>query len=166
MLQITRVRSEVDAEAVRALVGDYLGWLYGRYPEDAPVITAYWEKQDVPGQMRNLLTIFAPPTAECLLARLNGDPVGIVMTKPKSDDMCEMNRMFVRPTARGHGVGRALVTELLVAARELGYRRMMLVAGGLHTEALALYRSFGFVDDQSLPDTGAGDTEVRMIRDL
>ena len=120
----------------------------------------------MPAQLRNLLTIFAPPKAECLLARLNGEPVGIVMTKPHSGDMCEMNRMFVRPTARGHGAGRALVGEILLAAQGLGYKRMMLAGGPRHTEALALYRSFGFVEDKSLPDTGSGDIEVRMIRDL
>lgn len=166
MLDIIRVRSEADAAEVRDLVKEYFDWLYDRYPDDGAMITSYWNKQDMPGQLRNLLTIFAPPKAECLMARLNGETVGTVMTKPSSGDMCEMNRMFVRPSARGHGVGRALVAELLVAARGLGYKRMMLVGGPQHTEALALYRSFGFVEDQSLPDTGAGDTVVRMIRSL
>ena len=74
--------------------------------------------------------------------------------------------MFVRPAARGHSVGRALVGALLDAARDLGYKRMMLAGGTRHTEALALYRSLGFVHDPSLPDTGSGDVEVRMIREL
>ena len=166
MLDIIRVRTEADATQVRLLVAEFFDWMRGRYPEGAEIITAYWDKQDMPAQLRNLLTIFAPPKAECLLARLNGEPVGIVMTKPHSGDMCEMNRMFVRPTARGHGAGRALVGEILLAARGLGYKRMMLAGGPRHTEALALYRSFGFVEDKSLPDTGSGDIEVRMIRDL
>ena len=166
MPQITRVRTETDADDVRLLVGEYLDWLLTRYPEDAAVIRAYWTNQDVPGQLRNLLTLFAPPKAECLLARLNGDAVGIVMTKAHSGDMCEMNRMFVRPSARGHGVRRALVSELLDAARGLGYARMMLAVGPHHIEAIALYRSLGFADDPALPNTGGGNFEVRMIRDL
>jgi GNAT superfamily N-acetyltransferase len=166
MLQIIRVRTEADASGVRLLVAEYFDWLRARYPEDEEILTAYWIKQDMPGQLRNLLTQFAPPKAECLMARLNGEPVGIVMTKPHSGDMCEMNRMFVRPAARGHGVGRALVTELLGVAASLRYRRMMLAGGDRHTEALSLYRSLGFVEDATLPDTGAGDVEVRMIRDL
>ena len=84
-----------------------------------------------------------------LLARLNGQAVGIVMTKAKAGDMCEMNRMFVRPSARGHGVGRALVGALLDAARDLGYKRMMLAGGDRHTRTVALYRSFGFVDEHN-----------------
>jgi GNAT superfamily N-acetyltransferase len=166
MLDIIRVRSESDADAARQLVGEYRDWLSERDPEDAAIIAAYWQNQDVPGQLTRLLTLFVPPKAECLLARLNGAPVGTVMTKPHSGDMCEMNRMFVRPAVRGHGVGRALVNALLAAARGLGYRRMMLAGAARHTEALALYRSLGFTDDPNLPDTGAGDTEVRLIRDL
>jgi GNAT superfamily N-acetyltransferase len=166
LLDIIRVRSEADADEVRLLVGEYRDWLTERYPEDGAIIAAYWQNQDIPGQLARLLTLFAPPSAECLLARLNGVPVGTVMTKLHSGDMCEMNRMFVRPSARGHRVGRALVSELLVAARGLGYGRMMLVVGPNHTEALALYCSLGFTEDPNLPDTGAGDIEMRLIRDL
>lgn len=166
MLEIIRVRTDADAAEVRLLVAEFFDWMRDRYPEGAESITAYWIYQDMPTQLRDLLTIFAPPKAECLLARLNGEAVGIVMTKPHAGDMCEMNRMFVRPSARGHGVGRALVSEILEVARGLGYKRMMLAGGTRHTEALALYRSLGFAHDPSLPDTGSGDVEVRMIRDL
>ncbi len=166
MLDIIRVRTETDAAEVRLMVAEFFDWMRDLYPEGAESIAAYWNKQDMPTQLRDLLKIFAPPKAECLLARLNGEAVGIVMTKPHSGDMCEMNRMFVRPAARGHGVGRALVGALLDAARDLGYKRMMLAGGTRHTEALSLYRSFGFVHDPSLPDTGSGDVEVRMIREL
>lgn len=74
--------------------------------------------------------------------------------------------MFVGDSARGRGVGRALVTELLETARSLGYRRMFLAARPRHTEAVALYQSLGFNMDASLPDTGAGDIELRMVPDL
>ncbi len=166
MLQIIHVRNDTEADEVRLLVREYILWLQGRYPDDAEVIDAYFVAQRIEAQLRDLLTRFAPPLADCLLARLDGVAVGVVMTKRYSDGICEMNRMYVRDAARGHGVGRALVAELLATGKALGYRQMMLAAGPLHTEALALYRSFGFVDAQALGDTGAGDLEVRMIRDL
>jgi hypothetical protein len=48
----------------------------------------------------------------------------------------------------------------------LGCTRMVLSAGPLHTAALGIYRSVGFTCDDTLPDTGAGDVEVRMARVL
>ena len=119
MLTMTHVRTESDAAAVRLLVNEFFGWMRGRYPDEAGVIDGYIAAQDIDGQMRNLLTLFAPPHADCLLARLDGEPAGIVMTKPHSPGTCEMNRMFVRPVARGQGVARALVAELLTTARDL-----------------------------------------------
>lgn len=114
----------------------------------------------------DLLAGFTPPSADCLLARLGGVPVGVVMTKRQSDGVCEMNRMYVQEAARGQGVGRALVAELLATAKALGYRQMMLAAGPRHTEARPLYGSFGFAEAEAIADTGAGGAEVRLIRDL
>jgi GNAT superfamily N-acetyltransferase len=165
-LEIIHVRLEPDADVVRLLVADCVTWLHSIYPGEAAAVDAYFRAQDLPGQMRNLLTIFRPPRADCLLARLDGFAVGTVMVKPHAEGICEMNRMYVRDAARGQGVGRALVAELLETARGLGYRRMMLAAGPRHDAALRPYESFGFVWDEGLPDTGAGDIAVRMVRDL
>ena len=166
MLIITHVRSETDAEAIRTLIPAFFNWIRAHYPDHATNIDAYVKTQDIDGQMRDLLMRFAPPTADCLLARLDGVPVGMVMTKPHSPGTCEMNRMFVTDAARGQGVGKALVAEIMATAKDLGYTRMVLSAAPLHTAALGLYRKVGFTPDPSLPDTGAGDVEVRMALDL
>jgi GNAT superfamily N-acetyltransferase len=166
MLQIIPVRTEPEADAIRALVPVFFDWMRARYPDHAANIDAYIASQDIDGQMRNLLTLFAPPHADCLLARLDGIPVGMVMTKPHSPGTCEMNRMFVTDAARGRGVGKALVAEIMATAKSLGYARMVLSAGPLHTEALGIYRKAGFTPDTTLPDTGAGDIEVRMVASL
>jgi len=166
MLQIIHVRDETEADEVRLLVTEYIGWLRILYADRAAIIDAYLAAQDVAAQMRDLLIRFAPPSADCLLARLDGVPVGVAMTKRYSDTICEMNRVYVRDAARGHGVGRALVAELLATGKVLGYQQMMLAVSTRHTEALPLYRSFGFVDAQDLAGTGGGDAEIRLIRDL
>ena len=166
MLIITHVRSEADADAIRTLIPTFFNWMRARYPDHAANIDTYIRTQDIDGQMRDLLTVFAPPAADCLLSRLDGVAVGMVMTKPHSPGTCEMNRMFVTNDARGHGVGKALVAEILITAKALGYTRIVLSAGPLHTAALAIYRKAGFTPDPSLPDTGAGDVEVRMALDL
>jgi hypothetical protein len=37
--------------------------------------------QDIEGQLRDLLIRFPPPSADCLLAKFEGAPVGVVMIK-------------------------------------------------------------------------------------
>lgn len=166
MLTIHHVRTDDDADAVRALVSQFVDWLLIRYADHADAIRGYFKTQDLDGQMRNLLILFAPPRADCLLARLDGVPVGIVMVKPVDATTCEMNRMFVTGAARGLGVGRALVAEIIATAKGLGYTRMQLAAGTRHDEAVKLYQAMGFAADPSIKDTGAGDLEYRMSRAL
>lgn len=164
---VETVRTEAQAEEVRAMAWEFVGWLKERYPEMHEVIDEYLENQDFVGMLRDLLQAFAPPEGECLLARLDGAPVGILMLKAYGDGVCEMNRMYVRPAARGHGVARLLCDRLMERARELGYQEMVLSALDRHHEALALYRSMGFVDDERRPDTESGaDREVLLRRKL
>ena len=52
--------------------------------------------------------------------------------------------MWVDPAARGLGVGRQLLTALEGAAVELGCEAVYLDTSAHLTEAIALYRSFGY----------------------
>ena len=52
--------------------------------------------------------------------------------------------MYVDPTARGHGVGRLILSALVDHAHGLGVRLVRLETGVKQPEALALYRSAGF----------------------
>jgi predicted N-acetyltransferase YhbS len=53
--------------------------------------------------------------------------------------------MYVRPSSRGLGVGRAILQRLIDDARGLGYRTIRLDSARFMREAHALYRRFGFV---------------------
>lgn len=146
----------------------FIDWLRGRYPDMHGVIDEYLENQNFRGMLAELLKHFTPPAGECLLATLDGAPAGILMLKPyAAPSVCEMNRMFVRPEARGVGVARALCQRLFERARELGYDAMVLSALDRHDEAIALYRSLGFRDDVRRNDTASGASrEVLMRIDL
>ena len=52
------------------------------YPETEAAIDAYLVAQDFEGQLADFRDHFNPPHGECLLARLDGAPVGVVMLKP------------------------------------------------------------------------------------
>jgi putative acetyltransferase len=90
---------------------------------------------------------YAPPSGALFLARLHGEPVGCAALHPLDAPGCaELKRMYVRPEARGHGIGLALVDAVRTEARRIGYTRLRLdTAPELHT-AITLYRRLGFIE--------------------
>jgi GNAT superfamily N-acetyltransferase len=71
-------------------------------------------------------------------------PVGCGAVRRFSPKVCEIKRMYVVPAARGRGVGRRILDELELIARELGASRLVLETGVRQPEALALYGGAGF----------------------
>jgi GNAT superfamily N-acetyltransferase len=165
-MEIERVRNQAQADAVYTLAYEFIDWLLERYPEMVDDIDEYLRHQKFDEQIREVLSHFNPPKGECLLASHDGHPVGILMLKDLGFGICEMNRMFVRESARGLGAGRALVNELKLCALELGFVTMTLSALPLHHEALSLYRSCGFLSDDRELGAGNSDNAVLMKIDL
>lgn len=92
---------------------------------------------------------FAPPHGLFLVAYLDGRPVACggwrVHGGPDGPE-AELKRMYVSPAARGRGMARAVLAELERTAVEAGLERMVLETGLEQPEAIALYRSAGYVD--------------------
>jgi GNAT superfamily N-acetyltransferase len=82
--------------------------------------------------------------ARLCVAEIAGEPVGIGGLRPLAGDEAEIKRMYVRPSARGQGVGRAILQRLIDDARALRYTTIRLDSAPFMHEAHALYRSFGF----------------------
>jgi len=75
--------------------------------------------------------------------------VGVVAVKPLPDTnererVCEMKRLFVRPAARGRGIGHDLARAIIDASREMGYDRMRLDTVASMHAARSVYQSLGF----------------------
>ncbi|MGE7369588.1 N-acetyltransferase family protein [Neorhizobium sp. NPDC001467] len=52
--------------------------------------------------------------------------------------------IYLAPDARGQGVGKALLKELLARCEALGFRQMVAVIGGVSPASVALHKSLGF----------------------
>lgn len=88
---------------------------------------------------------YSPPRGRLFLAQVDNEVAGCVSLRELDDSTCEMKRLFVRPPFRVAGIGRTLVEHCLQAAREIGYRRMVLDTLPNMVSAHRLYESLGFV---------------------
>jgi GNAT superfamily N-acetyltransferase len=87
---------------------------------------------------------YAPPDGRLLLAEYDGQLAGCVALH-KWDDGCEMKRLYLRPSFRGKGLGRAIAEKIIADASSIGYQRMRLdTIEPLMKDAVELYRKLGF----------------------
>ncbi len=97
-------------------------------------------------ELEHIREMYGPPTGCLLLAKQGNETVGCVAMRKLQPDVCEMKRMYVRPSARGQDAGRLLAVSIIDRARATGYRKMVLDTLSFMTAAQALYRSLGFND--------------------
>jgi GNAT superfamily N-acetyltransferase len=90
----------------------------------------------------------ADPVASCLVAELDGEPVGFALWFRNFSTWLGkpgvyLEDLFVRPTARGSGLGKALLMRLVEIARERGYGRVEWSVLDWNEPAIGFYRSIG-----------------------
>ena len=95
-------------------------------------------------ELAGLPGAYAPPSGLLLLAVCGASAYGCVALRRLSESDAEMKRLYVRPSARGTGLGWALVSTLIVEAEAIGYRRLLLDTLPTMTAAIRLYESVGF----------------------
>lgn len=134
MIEIVQASEPGQIEAVRMLLLEYQHWLgfdlsYQGFEEELATL---------PGK-------YSPPGGALLLAYVDSAVAGMIATRPWDPVTCEMKRLYVRRSARGHGLGRLLIKQILEFAETAGYSKMRLdTIEGKMDSAINLYREFGF----------------------
>ena len=98
-----------------------------------------------------------PPAGEFFVAYLRGEPLGCGAVKHHGGAPAEIKRMWIAPRARGLGLGRRLLKHLETCARAGGARIAHIETSAVLGEALALYRSAGWVDVRAFNDEPFAD---------
>jgi ribosomal protein S18 acetylase RimI-like enzyme len=133
-----------DVEAVAALIAAFRSW----WGKDEPTLE----------QIRATTTVLLDdPNTEFLLAAPgDGPPAGVCQLRYRLSvwtgaDDCWLEDLYVDDSARGTGLGRALVSAAFERARERGCRRIELDVNETNTDAIAFYEALGFTTEPKPP---------------
>jgi len=132
---VTQIQSADEIEIVRRFLREY----QQRLGVDLSFQNFAAELDSLPGS-------YAPPSGRLLLAWHEKTPVGCIALQRIDSSRAEMKRLYVPPNARGLGVGRKLVEQLLSEAQAIGYSEVVLDTLPTMTQAQRLYQRFGFRD--------------------
>jgi GNAT superfamily N-acetyltransferase len=96
--------------------------------------------------------VFDPPNGAFFVGYAGGTPVAMGgwrlrpdLTRLGGDCLAEIKRMYVAPSGRRRGFGRAVLAHLEHTARDAGADVMVLETGIAQPEAIELYTSSGYV---------------------
>lgn len=89
---------------------------------------------------------YDPKRERCWIAERNGDRLGCIflVKHPERSDTAKLRLLLVEPSARGLGLGKALVTECVSFARTAGHKEVTLWTQSILTAAHHIYQQAGF----------------------
>jgi len=121
-------------------------------------------------EVRDMAAAYAGPGSAYFVVESGGRLVGGGGLGPLAGgepQVCELRKMYLRPEARGHGLGRAVLTRCLEVARQLGYQRMYLETRHTMGDARRLYERNGFAPvGKPIGHTGHFGCDAWYLRDL
>jgi ribosomal protein S18 acetylase RimI-like enzyme len=138
----TRVATAADAEIVGRLLHDF----NREFDEPTPGPERLAERIEA---------LLREGQTAVLLAGSGPDGLAVLRFRPGiwSDALeCYLAELYVAPSLRRHGLGRALVRAAIELARTRGADHMDLGTGEQDVAARALYESLGFSNREGKPD--------------
>ena len=141
-LSLRRVFPGDDLTAAEALLKRYEADVIEVVVRDFGFVVSDHDIGD--GMLTELMSIVTPPSS-FYVAEVDGLAVGTGGLRHLGGGVGEIKRMFVDRAARGRGVARTLMNQLLDDGLAAGLSVLRLETGVWMTEAHRLYESVGFV---------------------
>lgn len=92
---------------------------------------------------------------------------GIKPLQGSDNSICELQKMYLKPSSRGKGYGKKIFDRCLLAAKELGYKQCYLESDPSMTSAINIYEKNGFKHLKGpIGNTGHVACGVWMIKNL
>ena len=92
---------------------------------------------------------------------------GIAQLENGPNEICELQKMYFAPEARGIGMGEKMILKCLDFAKEAGFEKCYLETLEMMKDAQKLYQKVGFdYLDEPLGCTGHSSCPVWMIKEL
>jgi N-acetylglutamate synthase and related acetyltransferases len=132
-VRLSQATTPHEWEAARRLVREY-----------AAALDVDLSFQNFEQELEHFTIEYAAPTGAFILAEDAGQYVACIGVRRFAEGVGEIKRLYVAPVARGRGLGRVLVEGIIAAAKQLGYRSLLLDTLPFMKEAQSLYLSMGF----------------------
>ncbi|RYZ57914.1 MAG: GNAT family N-acetyltransferase, partial [Chitinophagaceae bacterium] len=107
------------------------------------------------------------PRSVYFIAEKDGEVVGgggIFPTEGLPEDTCELVKMYLLAKVRGTGLGRKLISQCILSAKEMSYKNIYLETMPELKLALKTYEKFGFeYINQPMGNSGHFGCELWML---
>ncbi|GGO81792.1 bifunctional helix-turn-helix transcriptional regulator/GNAT family N-acetyltransferase [Nonomuraea cavernae] len=119
-----------------------LGWVVHRHGE---LYSAEWGwGMEFERLVARIVADYDPARDAGWIAEIGGERAGCVFCVHEDDTTARLRMLLVEPSARGLGLGRALVEECVRHARDRGYERITLWTRDCLAGARRIYEAAGF----------------------
>lgn len=139
MSAVVRPVTASDVHAVVALVTEVLPEFGLEFGKGSPT----------DDELRELPASYVERGGAFWVADVDGDVLGTCGLVPIEPGTLELRKMYLRPAARGRGLGRALLETAVAWARARGAAKIVLDTTERMERAIAFYEANGFVRDDA-----------------
>ncbi|PWA04196.1 GNAT family N-acetyltransferase [Flavobacterium psychrotolerans] len=121
-------------------------------------------------QLDFMYETYVAPKSVYFVVETNGKIIGgagISQLENEAETICELQKMYFLPEARGHGVGAKMIEKCLQNALDFGFSKCYLETMPYMVDAQKLYKKVGFEYlCAPLGNTGHTSCPVWMIKEL
>ena len=122
-MAVIQVTTSEQIKQVIALSNEYVTWMVGEIKVTYPEIdtTPFLQAHDYDDIESRFNSLYSPPDGRVFLGMNDESICGCIALTRWQGNICEIQTLFVRPSCRGQGIARDLVSTAIQSAKDIGY---------------------------------------------